>query len=103
MGDERSLVKQPRGLAPQSELRALLNRFLRIGEDDAFSWDSITAENGLPNNWIYDLFQDSKGTIWVGTWGEGWPCSTGRLGGPSRRTTGWRATPSHALRKTGEG
>jgi ligand-binding sensor domain-containing protein len=71
MGDERSLVKQPRGLAPQSELRALLNRFLREGEDDAFTWDSFTTENGLPNNWIYDLFQDSKGNIWVGTWGGG--------------------------------
>ena len=59
MGDTRSLVKQPRGLAPQSELRALLNRFLREGEDDPFAWDSLTVENGLPNNWIYDLFQDS--------------------------------------------
>jgi ligand-binding sensor domain-containing protein len=71
MDDKRSLVKQPRGLAPQSELRTLLNRFLREGEDDPFTWDSFTVENGLPNNWIYDLFQDSKGNIWVGTWGGG--------------------------------
>jgi ligand-binding sensor domain-containing protein len=71
LGDKRSLVKQPRGLAPQSELRALLNKFLREGEDEPFTWESYTAANGLPHNWIYDLFQDSAGTIWVGTWGGG--------------------------------
>jgi ligand-binding sensor domain-containing protein len=71
MSDKTSLVKQPRGLAPRSELRELLNKFLREGDDDDFTWDSVTVKNGLPNNWIYDLFQDSKGTIWVGTWGGG--------------------------------
>lgn len=71
MDDTRSLVKQPRGLAPQRELRTLLNRFLREGEDDSFTWDSFTVGSGLPNNWIYDLFQDSKGNVWVGTWGGG--------------------------------
>lgn len=71
MGDKKSLVRQPRGLAPRSELRELLNRFLREGEDESFAWESITAANGLPYNWIYDLFQDSHGRIWIGTWGGG--------------------------------
>ena len=71
MGDRRSLAKQPKGLAPRSELRALLNTFLREGVDESFTWESITVADGLPHNWIYDLFEDSQGRVWVGTWGGG--------------------------------
>lgn len=68
---KKSLMKPPSGLVPRSELRELLNKFLEGGEDDKFVWETITTKNGLPHSWIYDLFQDRKGNIWVGTWGGG--------------------------------
>ena len=67
----KSLVKTPSKVVPPNELRVLLNRFLEEGEDDAFNWEAVTTRNGLPNNWVYDLFQGSNGDIWVGTWGGG--------------------------------
>jgi ligand-binding sensor domain-containing protein len=73
----KSIVKQPTKIVPQAELRTLLNKFLEEGEDDSLTWESITARDGLPNNWIYDLFQDSRGNIWVGTWGGGAALRTG--------------------------
>ncbi len=76
MGD-KSIVKQPTGIVPRGELRTLLNRFLEEGNDDILTWESITTRNGLPNNWIYDLFQSSCGDIWVGTWGGGAALLTG--------------------------
>ncbi len=75
--NDNPLVKQPTKIVPQNELRILLNRFLREGEDDTLSWKSISTKDGLPHNWIYDLFQDSKGNIWVGTWGGGAALRTG--------------------------
>jgi ligand-binding sensor domain-containing protein len=74
---DNPLVKQPTKIVPQNELRVLLNRFLREGEGDTLAWKSISTEDGLPHNWIYDLFQDSKGNIWVGTWGGGAALRTG--------------------------
>lgn len=68
---DKSLIRQPTNLVPRSEIRELLKRFLEEGEDDTFVWESLTTRNGLPHNWIYDLYQDSKGRIWVGTWGGG--------------------------------
>ncbi|WP_167615921.1 hybrid sensor histidine kinase/response regulator transcription factor [Maribellus sediminis] len=32
-----------------------------------YSFDIFTQENGLPNNQIQSLFQDSKGWMWIGT------------------------------------
>jgi len=34
-----------------------------------FSW--YTIENGLPQSQVYALFQDSKGYLWIGTYGGG--------------------------------
>jgi len=28
----------------------------------------------LPHNWIYDIYQDSRDRVWVGTWGGGLAC-----------------------------
>jgi len=68
---KKSLVRQPTELVSRSKLRELMKRFLEEGEDDTFGWESLTTKNGLPHNWIYDLYQDTKGRIWVGTWGGG--------------------------------
>jgi ligand-binding sensor domain-containing protein len=73
----KSMVKQPTKIVPQNELRTLLNRFLMEGEDDTFIWESITMRDGLPNSWVYDLYQSSSGDIWVGTWGGGAALWTG--------------------------
>jgi ligand-binding sensor domain-containing protein len=49
-----------------------MRRFLEeADQDETFEWTSFTTADGLPHNWIYDLFQDSAGRIWVGTWGGG--------------------------------
>ena len=73
----KSVIRQPTKIVHQNELRTLLNRFLEESEDETLAWESITTREGLPNNWIYDLFQDSSGSIWVGTWGGGAALRTG--------------------------
>lgn len=56
----------------RDEVRALMRRFLEeAGQDEKLEWDSFTVRNGLPHNWIYDIFADSTGRVWVGTWGGG--------------------------------
>jgi ligand-binding sensor domain-containing protein len=65
----RSAAGRP---AARSEVRELMRRFLEeADQDETFDWESFTTADGLPHNWIYDLFQDSAGRIWVGTWGGG--------------------------------
>ena len=32
-----------------------------------YSFDIFTQENGLPNNQIQSVYQDSKGWMWIGT------------------------------------
>jgi len=69
---EKSLMRQPFNYTDRSELRALFKQYLQEGgADERLVWKSITTKEGLPHNWIYDLFQDSRGRIWVGTWGGG--------------------------------
>jgi ligand-binding sensor domain-containing protein len=56
---------------PQA-VRDLMRHFLeQTDQDETLEWASFTTADGLPHNWIYDLFQDSAGRIWVGTWGGG--------------------------------
>ena len=56
----------------RNSLRVLLKQYLREGGlGENFTWESLTTENGLPHNWIYDLFQGSDGQIYIGTWGGG--------------------------------
>ncbi len=69
--NKKSLMCQPSNQVSKNEIRELLKGFLEEGEEDSFEWESITTKNGLSHNWIYDLFQDSTGRIWVGTWGGG--------------------------------
>jgi ligand-binding sensor domain-containing protein len=66
------LARQPIHHLPQNTLRELFKQYLQA-EDEAtpISWETITTREGLPHNWIYDLFQDSRRRIWVGTWGGG--------------------------------
>lgn len=60
------------GPTARNGVRELMRRFLDGGEDATrLRWDSFTTANGLPHNWIYDLFADSTGRMWVGTWGGG--------------------------------
>lgn len=67
-----ALVRQPFNYQERNELRTLFKQFLQEEEEsEQFTWETITTQNGLPHNWIYDLFQDSQGRIWVGTWGGG--------------------------------
>ncbi|MEA3440284.1 MAG: two-component regulator propeller domain-containing protein, partial [Chloroflexota bacterium] len=69
---DKSLVRQPFNYAGRSELRALFKQYLQEGaEGERLTWETITTQNGLPHNWIYDIFQDSTGRMWVGTWGGG--------------------------------
>ena len=66
------LMRQPFNFQDRNELRALFKQFLQDEEaSEKFSWETITTKEGLPHNWIYDLFQDSQGRMWVGTWGGG--------------------------------
>jgi ligand-binding sensor domain-containing protein len=59
------------GPAGRGELRELMRAFLAENDQDTFEWTSVTTVDGFPHSWIYDLFEDSNGTIWVGTWGGG--------------------------------
>jgi ligand-binding sensor domain-containing protein len=67
-----NLMKQPSPLSNRGELRALLKQYLKEGgKGEKYTWESLTTENGLPHNWIYDLYQAKDGQIFVGTWGGG--------------------------------
>ena len=69
---ENTLVPQSSNYNKRSALRAMFKQYLQVGEkNENLSWESITRQDGLPHNWIYDLYQDSRGRIWVGTWGGG--------------------------------
>ncbi len=69
---EISIVRQPFNYQNCKDLRALFKQYLKEEKiPDRMIWESITTQNGLPHNWIYDLFEDSRGRIWVGTWGGG--------------------------------
>ena len=69
---DSSLQRIPQFSKNRSELRDLFKKYLQAdSEIDQYSWENITVENGLPHNWVYDIFQDSGGRIWVGTWGGG--------------------------------
>lgn len=66
------LMKQPSPFSNRRELRTLLKQYLKEGrEGEKFTWESLTTEDGLPHNWIYDLYQAKDGQIYVGTWGGG--------------------------------
>ena len=66
------LMRQPEQLPSRRELRNLLQDYLQADEQtDTLEWETFTTENGPPHNWIYDLFADSQGNIWAGTWGGG--------------------------------
>ncbi len=66
------LMKQPSPLSNRRELRTLLKQYLKEGsENKKFNWQSLTTEDWLPHNWIYDLFQGRDGKIFVSTWGGG--------------------------------
>lgn len=55
-----------------SDLRTLMREILDEADpDEKLEWDSLTIKDGLPHNWIYDIFADSVGRVWVGTWGGG--------------------------------
>ena len=69
---DNSLIPHPFNYTERSELRVLFKKYLEESEKgEQLSWESITTRDGLPHNWVYDLFQDSQGRIWVGTWGGG--------------------------------
>lgn len=69
---DNSLQRIPLFSKKRSELRDLIKKYLQAdSEIDQYSWENITVENGLAHNWVYDIFQDSSGRIWVATWGGG--------------------------------
>ena len=71
MKEDKLPARQPTHVITRNELRELLKKFLQEGKEDTFTWENLTTKNGLPHNWIYDLHQDSKDRIWIGTWGGG--------------------------------
>ena len=67
-----NLQRIPQYSNKRNELRDLFKKYLQADNViDQYTWDQVTVEKGLPHNWIYDIFQDSSGRIWVGTWGGG--------------------------------
>jgi ligand-binding sensor domain-containing protein len=67
-----ALARQPGNEKERNALRAIFRQYLQAGRDEGrLKWENITTREGLPHNWIYDLFQDSGGRIWAGTWGGG--------------------------------
>ena len=68
----KDLLPQRSQFANRNTIRDLFRQYLEKDEgDDTFHWDKLTTENGLPHNWIYDLFQSQDGRIFVATWGGG--------------------------------
>lgn len=68
----KNLMRQPKPTDGDKSLRILFKQYLSQSEkDDTFTWETLTTKNGLPHNWIYDLYQGTDGTIYVGTWGGG--------------------------------
>jgi ligand-binding sensor domain-containing protein len=69
---DKALMRQPFNYQERNELRSLFKEYLRSGDGaERLTWETITRQDGLPHNWIYDIYQDSTGRIWVGTWGGG--------------------------------
>ena len=67
----KSLMHQPNKIT-KSTLREMLKQYLQEGgKGENLHWEQITTREGLPHNWIYDIYQDSQARIWVGTWGGG--------------------------------
>jgi ligand-binding sensor domain-containing protein len=72
---ESALARQPSHFLSRNALREVFMQYLQAEEGvPHISWETITTREGLPHNWIYDLFQDSNNRIWVGTWGGGLAC-----------------------------
>ena len=70
-----ALARQPKDFNDRTELRSMFRQYLQVGrEPEHLDWKSITTREGLPHNWVYDLFQDSHDRIWAGTWGGGVGC-----------------------------
>jgi len=70
--NDKHLMRQSTSFNHRNELRALFRQYLQEGGvSKAFAWETLTTENSLPHNWIYDLYQASDGRIYVGTWGGG--------------------------------
>lgn len=73
--NSKDLIPQPARDDNHSSLRALFRQYLQSEQTPApLTWESLTTRDGLPHNWIYDIFQDSSGRVWVGTWGGGLAC-----------------------------
>ena len=69
---DNSLVQQPRHQRHSNKLRAIFKQYLLEEHyQEHLTWKNITKVDGLPHNWIYDLYQDSQERIWAGTWGGG--------------------------------
>jgi ligand-binding sensor domain-containing protein len=67
-----SLVPQPSSFHDRSELRNLFKGYLQESSArERLEWENITTREGLSHNWIYELYQDSRQRVWVGTWGGG--------------------------------
>lgn len=47
----------------------LFSSFLSLGQN--YATRVYTTEDGLPFNDVFDIFQDSKGYLWIGTYGGG--------------------------------
>lgn len=73
--NDSSLACLPFNQGSGNPLRALFKQYLqKSDQDEALTWESLTTDNGLPHNWIYDIYQDSQDRMWVGTWGGGLAC-----------------------------
>jgi ligand-binding sensor domain-containing protein len=72
MTSNSSIVSQKDDYSKPNALRSILKAYLSEEKYvDRLTWKNITTRDGLPHNWIYDLFQDTLDRVWVGTWGGG--------------------------------
>jgi len=98
-----ALVPQP-GEQHRSDLWRMFQQYLRVGKSvEGMDWHNITTREGLPHNWIYDLFQDSQERIWAGTWGGGVGCYINGRWKTFTKTDGLHSNEVTCIREDSQG
>jgi len=60
-------------------------------------WENFTTSNGLPDNFVRSLFEDSQGNIWIGTLNNGVSRYNGQNFTNFNTSDGLMASPSSTL------
>jgi ligand-binding sensor domain-containing protein len=104
MEEQQGLVRQSGAAVSGSDLRKYLKLYLRQeAEEEVLDWTELSTEDGLPHLWIYDLFLDSRGRVWIGTWGGGLALYEGRVTRTWSRRDGLHSDAVTSIREDREG